>query len=97
MSNPVIHATIFAGASSSSAAARQRSFAGPIVLIILGIVFLLGTMRVLSVGKLAHLFASYWPVLLILWGVIKLIEHLQAQRHHTRPRASAPEESFLSS
>ena len=63
---------------------RQRSFAGPIVLIILGIVFLLGTMRVLSVGKLAHLFASYWPVLLILWGVIKLIEHQQAQRHHTR-------------
>lgn len=63
---------------------RQRSFAGPIVLIILGIVFLLGTMRVLSVGKLAHLFASYWPILLILWGVIKLIEHQQAQRHGTR-------------
>lgn len=63
---------------------RQRSFAGPIVLIILGVVFLLGTMRVLSVGKLAHLFASYWPVLLILWGVIKLVEHQQAQRHGTR-------------
>ena len=63
---------------------RQRSFAGPFVLIILGIVFLLGTMRVLSVGKLAHLFASYWPVLLILWGVIKLIEHQQAQRDDTR-------------
>src|SRR5579863_9322190 len=63
---------------------RQRSFAGPIVLIILGIVFLLGTMRVLSVGKLAHLFASYWPILLILWGVIKLVEHQQAQRHGTR-------------
>lgn len=63
---------------------RQRSFAGPVVLIIIGVVFLLGTMRVLSVGKLAHLFASYWPVLLILWGVIKLIEHQQAQRHGTR-------------
>jgi hypothetical protein len=63
---------------------RQRSFAGAVVLIIVGIVFLLGTMRVLSVGKLAHLFASYWPVLLILWGVIKLVEHQQAQRHGTR-------------
>src|SRR5215469_16661445 len=63
---------------------RHRSFAGAVVLIIVGIVFLLGTMRVLSVSKLAHLFASYWPVLLILWGVIKLIEHQQAQRQGAR-------------
>jgi len=63
---------------------RHRSFAGAVVLIIVGVVFLLGTMRVLSVSKLAHLFASYWPVLLILWGVIKLIEHQQAQRQGAR-------------
>lgn len=63
---------------------RQRSLAGPMVLIILGVVFLLGTMRILSVGRLAHLFANYWPVLLILWGVVKLIEHQQAQREGTR-------------
>src|SRR5579859_6762068 len=63
---------------------RQRSFAGPFVLIIVGVVFLMGTMHILSVGKLAHLFANYWPVLLILWGVIKLIEHMQAQREGTR-------------
>jgi len=63
---------------------RHRSFAGPLVLIVIGTVFLLGTMRVLSVGKLAHLFASYWPVLLILWGVIKFVEHQQARRQGTR-------------
>jgi hypothetical protein len=63
---------------------RHRSFAGPLVLIIVGTVFLLGTMRVLSVGALWHLFASYWPVLLILWGIVKLIEHYQAQREGTR-------------
>jgi len=63
---------------------RHRSFAGPFVLIILGTVFLLGTMHILSVGKLAHLFASYWPVLLILWGVIKIVEHQQARREGTR-------------
>jgi DUF4097 and DUF4098 domain-containing protein YvlB len=63
---------------------RQRSFAGPFVLIIVGTVFLLGTMRVLSVGRLAHLFANYWPVLLILWGIIKLLEHQRAQREGTR-------------
>ncbi len=63
---------------------RQRSFAGPFVLIIIGTVFLLTTMRILSVSKLGHLFANYWPVLLILWGVIKLIEHMQAQREGVR-------------
>jgi DUF4097 and DUF4098 domain-containing protein YvlB len=63
---------------------RRRSLAGPFVLIVLGIVFLLGTMRILSVGRLWHLFANYWPLLLILWGVIKLIEHQQAQREGTR-------------
>jgi hypothetical protein len=63
---------------------RRRSLAGPFVLIVLGVVFLLGTMRILSVGRLWHLFASYWPVLLILWGVVKLIEHQQAQREGTR-------------
>ena len=63
----------------------HRSFAGPLVLIIIGTVFLLGTMKVLSVSRLAHLFASYWPLLLILWGLIKLIEHQQARREGTRP------------
>ena len=62
----------------------HRSFAGPFVLIVLGTVCLLGTMRILSLGRLAHLFASYWPVLLILWGVIKLIEHQQARREGYR-------------
>jgi hypothetical protein len=63
---------------------RRRSLAGPFVLIVLGVVFLMGTMRILSVGRLWHLFASYWPILLILWGVVKLIEHQQAQREGTR-------------
>ncbi len=63
---------------------RHRSFAGPFVLIVLGVVFLMGTMHILSIGRLAHLFASYWPLLLIFWGVIKLIEHQRAQREGIR-------------
>jgi len=59
---------------------RRRSFAGPFVLIVLGIVFLLGNLHMLSWLRLATLFAHYWPALLILWGVIKLIEYQQAQR-----------------
>ncbi len=63
---------------------RHRSLAGPFVLIVLGAVFLMATTRVLSIGRLAHLFANYWPALLIVWGVIKLIEHQRAQREGTR-------------
>ena len=62
----------------------RRSFSGPIILIAIGIVFLLGTMGVLDWHNLGHWFAHYWPVLLIISGVIKLIEYQQAQRQGTR-------------
>lgn len=64
---------------------RHRSFAGPFVLIVLGVVFLLGNLRMLSWSRIGIWFAHYWPVLLILWGVIKLIEHQQARRDGLRP------------
>ena len=59
---------------------RRRSFAGPIVLITLGIVFLLGNMGLLSWHGIGLWFAHFWPLLLILWGGIKLIEYYLAQR-----------------
>ena len=58
----------------------HRSIAGPVVLILLGVLFLLGTMGVLEWHGLAVLFARFWPALLILWGVLKLIEYEQAKR-----------------
>ena len=57
-----------------------RSFAGAIVLILLGVLFLMGTMGILNWHGLGLLFARFWPALLILWGVIKLIEYEQAKR-----------------
>jgi DUF4097 and DUF4098 domain-containing protein YvlB len=63
---------------------RHRSFAGALVLIVVGVICLMGTMHVLSISRMWHLFANYWPVLLILWGLVKLIEHMQAQREGTR-------------
>ena len=47
----------------------------------MGIVFLLGTMGILEIHSLGRLFAHFWPALLILWGVIKLIEYEQAKRY----------------
>ena len=57
-----------------------RSIAGAVVLIIIGLVFLLLTMGVIEHHTIGLLFAHYWPVLLILWGIIKLIEHEHAKR-----------------
>jgi len=74
---------------------RRRSFAGPVVLIILGILFLLVTMHQLALQRLWTLFAHYWPLLLILWGVIKLIEHQQAQRDGLQPRGIGAGGIFL--
>ena len=57
-----------------------RSIAGAVVLILLGVLFLLGTMGVVSAHGLAVAFSKFWPLLLILWGIVKLIEHEQAKR-----------------
>jgi hypothetical protein len=74
---------------------RRRSFAGPLVLIILGMVFLLGNLHLLSWMRLGTLFAHYWPLLLILWGVIKLIEYQQSQRDGVPPRGIGAGGVFL--
>lgn len=58
----------------------QPSIAGPVVLILVGVLFLLMTMGVLNRLSFVHLYGRYWPAVLILWGVIKLIEHEQAKR-----------------
>jgi DUF4097 and DUF4098 domain-containing protein YvlB len=58
----------------------QRSIAGPVVLILMGVLFLLGTMGILEIHSLGRLFARFWPALLILWGVLKLVEYEQAKR-----------------
>jgi DUF4097 and DUF4098 domain-containing protein YvlB len=57
-----------------------RSIAGAIVLIVIGGLFLMGTMGILNWHGLILMFGRYWPALLILWGIIKLIEHEQAKR-----------------
>src|SRR5581483_9369050 len=64
---------------------RRRSFAGPVILIIVGVVFLLGNMHVITWSGLGWWFAHYWPLLLILWGAIKLFEHMQARRQGYQP------------
>ena len=58
----------------------SRSFAGPVVLILIGVFFLLGNLGIIQWHHLGFWFAHYWPALLILWGIIKLVEYQQASR-----------------
>ena len=58
----------------------HRSFAGPIVLIVIGVCFLLANMGVIEWHNFGYWFSHYWPVLLILWGIVKLLEYQQATR-----------------
>jgi DUF4097 and DUF4098 domain-containing protein YvlB len=64
---------------------QRRSVAGPVVMILLGVVLLLTTMHVLQPQPLLRWFGTYWPALIILWGVIKLLEYQRAQREGLRP------------
>lgn len=60
----------------------QRSLAGPIVLIAIGGLFLLHNFGIRM--PIWRFFGHWWPLLLILWGVIKLAEHVNANRHGYR-------------
>ncbi|HKV06433.1 MAG TPA: DUF4097 family beta strand repeat-containing protein [Candidatus Acidoferrales bacterium] len=56
--------------------ARRSIFAG-LLLILLGLVFLLNRFDpTLGIG---HMIRFYWPVLIVVWGVAKLIDHLGAR------------------
>jgi DUF4097 and DUF4098 domain-containing protein YvlB len=72
--------------SNGAAVPYRRSFAGPIVLIALGVVFLLGNLGILTWHSLGLYFAKYWPLFIILWGLVKLIEYYQASREGMRAR-----------
>src|SRR4051812_16073211 len=73
----------------------QRSISGPLILIAVGLVFLLATMHVLSLHNVWLWFGHYWPVLLIVLGVIKLAEHYQAQRTGARSSGLGAGGAFL--
>ncbi len=53
---------------------RRRSMAGPLIMILIGVVFLMANFGMLSRHDVFLWFAQYWPVLLIFWGLVKLAE-----------------------
>jgi DUF4097 and DUF4098 domain-containing protein YvlB len=63
---------------------RRRSIAGPLILIVIGLLFFLRNFGFRF--PIWHWFGHWWPVLLILWGVIALIEHSTANHMGYRTR-----------
>ena len=72
---------------------RSESIAGPLVLIIIGTALLLrDRFPGLALGAL---FLRYWPVLLILWGLVRLVEFYSAPSGQVRTGLSSTEISLL--
>ena len=62
---------------------RRRSIFSGLILILIGVVFLIYEFH--PGFPIGHMFRRYWPLLLIIWGVAHLIEHLLASRTGARP------------
>ena len=63
----------------------RRSLAGPLILVVIGLIFLLRNFGVHI--PVWHFFGRFWPVLIILWGVIALIEHFTALKNGYQTRS----------
>jgi DUF4097 and DUF4098 domain-containing protein YvlB len=62
----------------------RRSFAGPVILILIGLLFLMKNLGFRF--PIWHWFGHWWPLLLILWGVIILVENVTSTRTGYRTR-----------
>lgn len=58
---------------------RRRSMFGPVVLILIGVAFLLANMHIISAARLGWLFATWWPLLLIVLGLVRIVEYSVAR------------------
>jgi len=56
---------------------RRKSYAGAIVLILIGVIFLLHNFGYVSAW---HFYARWWPLIIILVGAIKLVEYYLAKQ-----------------
>src|SRR5216683_3937135 len=59
---------------------RPRSFFLPLLMVLIGTYALFTTMGWGHLPGFWITFAHYWPLLLILWGVLKLVEHVWARQ-----------------
>jgi hypothetical protein len=69
----------------SNGGQTRSSILGGVLLILLGVLFLFARWN--PDLHIWHVFWHYWPILIILWGIAKLVDHLNA---HSAGRERAP-------
>lgn len=62
-------------------ASKTRSLAGPLILITIGIMFLIQNLSDINVFRV---FWRYWPVILIVIGISKLLEYFRGSNLPSR-------------
>jgi hypothetical protein len=71
-------------------ALRRRSIVGPLVLVLLGVLFLLAQAGRLSWGRLIDWYARWWPLVLIAAGMVLLLEWAMDHARQDEPGNPAP-------
>jgi len=61
----------------SNGAPQRNSIFGGVLLVVIGVLLLLNHFN--HSFHLGHLVRVYWPILIILWGVAKLVDHLRVR------------------
>jgi len=59
---------------------KRRSLFGPLLLVTIGVLFLLRNFGILSHVTLAYWFATWWPLLLIILGIVRVVEWYLARK-----------------
>ena len=72
---------------------RRRSITGPLMLLLIGGLFLWNNFH--PEASVFELLATYWPFLLILWGVLRLIEALWPRQGEWRGSFSGGEVALI--
>lgn len=59
---------------------KSRSLVGPLILITIGSLFLIQNLTEINLYRIVRVFWPYWPVILIIVGVSKLLEYFRSER-----------------
>jgi hypothetical protein len=62
----------------------------PLSIITLGILLLLGNLHILSIHDVWNLLKTWWPVLIVLWGLHMLIEDMDRRKQRKQNNDQTP-------
>jgi hypothetical protein len=67
----------------------QMNYLLPLSIIALGALLLLGNLGILSIRDVWHFLMTWWPALIILWGLQLLVSSVDSHRAAKRDKANS--------